>query len=150
MTREDHLLWGIAEECMEVAQRASKAARFGLDEVQPGQGLNNAQRIFREFADLLTIIDMLVEHSEVFDAAHDGFTENFFETWSVEKREKFEKFLTLSAERGRLDLELPPHLREDAPCMTCSECGRLSWASIPGEVCDMPQPNGVRCGGKFA
>jgi hypothetical protein len=37
MTREQHLLTILAEECGEVVQRASKAIRFGLDESQPGQ-----------------------------------------------------------------------------------------------------------------
>jgi hypothetical protein len=31
-----------AEEAVEVAQRATKVLRFGIDEVQPGQSLTNA------------------------------------------------------------------------------------------------------------
>ena len=33
----------VQEECNEVGQRASKLTRFGFDEVQPGQPLNNLQ-----------------------------------------------------------------------------------------------------------
>lgn len=59
MNRTEHLLSCLAEECAEVAQRVSKALRFGLDEVQPGQPLTNAQRIGQEFADLLAVVEML-------------------------------------------------------------------------------------------
>lgn len=45
MKRHEHLLSILAEECCEVGQRVSKALRFGLDEVQPGQDLSNAERI---------------------------------------------------------------------------------------------------------
>lgn len=47
------------EECNETAQRASKAIRFGLTEVQPGQQLTNAQRIVYEFNDILAVMELL-------------------------------------------------------------------------------------------
>ncbi len=58
-TREQHLLTVLAEECAEVAQRASKAIRFGIAEVQPGQDLDNKQRLEAELGDLLGMADML-------------------------------------------------------------------------------------------
>lgn len=61
MNRTEHLLSCLAEECAEVAQRASKALRFGLAEIQPGQELTNAQRIGQEFHDLLAVMEMLEE-----------------------------------------------------------------------------------------
>lgn len=61
MNRTEHLLSCLAEECAEVAQRVSKALRFGLAEVQPGQPLTNAQRIGQEFHDLLAVVEMLEE-----------------------------------------------------------------------------------------
>lgn len=60
MRRHEHLLWSLAEECAEVAQRASKASRFGLKEIEPGQKLNNAKRITEEVNDLIGIISILV------------------------------------------------------------------------------------------
>jgi len=58
MTLDEHLLICLAEECSEVVQRITKALRFGLDEVQPGQEFTNSQRIGQELidvaADLLT------------------------------------------------------------------------------------------------
>ncbi len=64
MTRQEHLLVILMEECAEVAQRASKALRFGLTEIQPGQALTNAQRIEYELGDLYTIHEMLKDENE--------------------------------------------------------------------------------------
>ena len=61
MTRQEHLLTILCEECVETAQRATKAIRFGLEEIQPGQDLNNAQRIIYEFNDLMAVMQMLQE-----------------------------------------------------------------------------------------
>lgn len=59
MTRLEHLLTILGEECNEVGQRTSKALRFGLDEVEPGQELTNRQRIAEEISDLIAIIGLL-------------------------------------------------------------------------------------------
>ena len=48
----------IAEECAEVAQRCTKALRFGLTEIEPGQERTNAFRIGLEFGDLVAIMGM--------------------------------------------------------------------------------------------
>jgi hypothetical protein len=58
MTQEQFYLTLIAEECAEVAQRCSKAIRFGLDEVQKGQDLTNRERLLLEFNDLVTVMQM--------------------------------------------------------------------------------------------
>jgi len=59
MTREEHLLDILIEECAEVIQRVTMAKRFGLLEVQPAQELNNQQRIILEFCDLAAVVEML-------------------------------------------------------------------------------------------
>lgn len=59
MTRTEHLLFILAEEAAEVAQRASKAARFGLAEVQPGQEHTNARRLMDEVNDFVAVYQML-------------------------------------------------------------------------------------------
>lgn len=44
----------------------------------------------------------------------------------------------------------PAHLRDDAPSQQCDGCRRFTWATSEfGEVCDMPQPDGRRCAGRF-
>ncbi len=59
MTTEQWLLTTLAEECAEVAQRCSKAIRFGLKEVQPGQEKNNTKRLYEEIADLFGTIEYI-------------------------------------------------------------------------------------------
>lgn len=88
MTREEHLLTILAEECSEVAQRCSKALRFGLDEVQPGQTLNNCERINQELSDLMTVVHMLNLPTPA---------------PSLQKGDKIKKFFELSLRVGTLD-----------------------------------------------
>jgi hypothetical protein len=61
MTETQHLLLCLGEECAEVAQRVSKALRFGLQEVQDGQELTNADRIAFELDDLRAVARILQE-----------------------------------------------------------------------------------------
>lgn len=94
MTRTDHLLWILAEECMEVAQRVSKAARFGLQEIQPGQELTNDERILREIIDLFSVLEMLDDEKILkSDVGKEAIQA---------KKDKVEKFLKYSKECGTL------------------------------------------------
>lgn len=65
MTRIELLLVKAAEESNEVGQRCTKALRFGLNETQKDQPLNNATRIMEEFADLLAVIEILQEENQL-------------------------------------------------------------------------------------
>jgi NTP pyrophosphatase (non-canonical NTP hydrolase) len=88
MTREQHLLTILAEECGEVVQRASKAIRFGLDESQPGQLDDNKKRLEGELGDLLGMIDML------------GLTPDAERR--AAKPERVEHYMERSRDRGQL------------------------------------------------
>ena len=95
MTRQEHLLTILIEECNETAQRATKAVRFGLEEIQPGQAQTNAERIVYEFNDIVAVIELL--HSEealpkIFDTEAVGL-----------KKIKIEKYLAYSAQCGTID-----------------------------------------------
>jgi hypothetical protein len=59
VTRIEHILTIVAEECAEVAQRCSKALRFGLGEIEPGHHATNAARIYQEYADLRAAMEIL-------------------------------------------------------------------------------------------
>lgn len=59
MNNIEYLLNVLGEECSEVHHRCSKAMRFGLDEVQPGQELNNARRLHQEVCDIYAVLEML-------------------------------------------------------------------------------------------
>ncbi len=93
MNRTEHLLVKLMEECDEVSQRASKALRFGLSEIQPGQRLNNSERIEEEAADLLGILEILQE---------EGCLNWPSFTAIAKSRVKFEKVLLFSKECGTL------------------------------------------------
>lgn len=89
MNRTEHLLTILAEECAEVAKETSKAIRFGLGEMMPGQSLTNRERILKELQDLWAAVEMLdLQHvdREAIDR----------------KKAKVEAFLKYSEECGTL------------------------------------------------
>jgi hypothetical protein len=101
MTRQDHLLTIIAEECVETAQRATKALRFGIDEVQPGQDLTNSERLMQEAIDLAAALEMLAEQSPVFRKIYEDSERT--KKWRYEKIDKVNHFLEYSRQQGRLE-----------------------------------------------
>lgn len=97
MNRTEHLLSILAEECAEVAQRCSKALRFGLEEVQPGQLSTNAERIVREYNDLVAVIEMLNTELGLQYLLHSAWRQAI-----SEKKSKVEQFLEYSRKCGTL------------------------------------------------
>ncbi len=83
--RQRELLACLIEECAEVQQRATKALRFGMAEVQPGQVLTNAERLAGELGDLRAVVDLLVLEGILVD--HD------IRVATTEKRPKLRKYL---------------------------------------------------------
>ncbi len=97
MNRVELLLTLLSEECGETAQRASKAIRFTLEEVQEGQELTNAQRIIYEFNDIVAVMDVLVE---------EGYLDKVIDQDAILlKREKIKKYLKYSESLGTLKQE---------------------------------------------
>ena len=97
MNREEYLLTCLAEECAEVAQRVSKALRFGLNEVQPGQPFTNAERIADELTDLIAVAHIL--HQE---GAFAGYLPDLGGAAQRDKLAKIERFMAISREHGTL------------------------------------------------
>ena len=96
MTREEHLLTIVAEECAEVAQRASKALRFGLTDpagTQEGQSTNK-DRLLQEYGDLMAVMRMLFPEE---------FTHIPITDYQEEKVARIENFLILSKQIGKLN-----------------------------------------------
>ena len=96
MTREEHLLSILIEECAEVQQRATKALRFGMDDpkgTEPGQNLTNENRLYYEINDLLAAITLLGEERQ---KQYSNFS------LQQEKMQKVEKYLKLSQKIGTL------------------------------------------------
>lgn len=94
MNKVEYLLTCLAEEAVEVAQRATKAMRFGCDEVQPGQALTNVQRISQELSELHALAELLEEEGvRVLPLSSDAIER---------KREKVAVFMKYSRDCGTL------------------------------------------------
>lgn len=65
--REREILIILMEECAEVQQRASKALRFGLADIEQGQSLRNRTRLAQEIGDLRSIV-FLAQGEGIIDA----------------------------------------------------------------------------------
>lgn len=98
MNRAEHLLTCLAEECAEVGQRVSKALRFGLREVQPGQPLTNADRILDELRDLFAVAEICAGEGLIGWAMPDHME-------VVAKGAKIERFMKIGVAQGVLDTE---------------------------------------------
>jgi hypothetical protein len=108
VTRKEHLLTIVAEECVEVAQRCSKALRFGLEEIQPGQSLTNAARIYQEYADLKAAMELLHAHCV---SMADGLPS--LGAMVDAKHAKIAEFMKLSARCGTLSDPVRAELSSD-------------------------------------
>lgn len=95
MNRAQYLLTCTSEECDEVGQRASKAVRFGLSEIQSGQDLTNAQRIVYEFNDLFAVMQELFA---------EGFIDKIFDEEAIKlKHANIEKWYRHSQREGQTE-----------------------------------------------
>lgn len=95
MNRTEHLLTCLSEECDEVGQRVAKALRFGLNEVQAGQPLTNADRILEELRDLFAVASILASEGVI------GWC--LPEQYEVRRKlDKIEHFMAISREQGVL------------------------------------------------
>lgn len=98
MNRLEHILTCIAEESNEVGQRACKALRFGINEVQPGQDKDNWERMLQEFHDLFGSLVMYAQ-----DTARDWEDLIPDHGTTAAKRDRIEKFMVLAREGGALE-----------------------------------------------
>lgn len=69
--RQREILTILIEEAAEVQQRATKALRFGLDEVQPGQPDSNATRLAHECGDFLETLHLAMDEGLISPADAD-------------------------------------------------------------------------------
>ena len=90
ITREQHLLIKLSEECSEVGKEVSKALLFGLDDKEPNQDLTNREKIIAEFNDLFAVMSMLKDDG-VFDESKLLTADSL-----IAKREKVEKWIKYS------------------------------------------------------
>jgi hypothetical protein len=94
MNRQEILLTILAEECVETAQRASKAIRFTLEEIQEGQDKTNAERIIYEFNDIMAVMQIMNQ---------EGMLPRVIDMRAIQlKKTKIEKWLKYSEAMGAL------------------------------------------------
>lgn len=98
MTHQQHLLMKIAEEAAEVAQRALKAAFFGVHEIQKDRADDNNTRLMRELADLEAVVDM----AEGAATLHRP-TDQVWAQWKAEKVAKVLDFLAYAQYLGQVE-----------------------------------------------
>lgn len=89
MNETEHLLTVFSEECGEAAQRACKAIRFGMAEIQPGQPEHNRRRLEREYAEVVAMAELLGLRAREEDKAA--------------KVEKVKRFMDYSRQLGTLE-----------------------------------------------
>ena len=85
-TRE--LLVCLMEEAAEVQQRAAKALRFGVEEIQPGQPYSNLRRLLTEIGDFDAVVERIINGCE-----HSGPLWEVLDLARAEKHAKLDKYL---------------------------------------------------------
>lgn len=101
MNKLEHILTITAEECNEVAQRITKALRFGLSNVEEGQSFTNLERIMHEYNDLVAMLEMLEEELDKEIGLNEAHNGNVFQ--KTNKKFKVEKHFEISRKEGALD-----------------------------------------------
>ena len=84
MTRKEHLLVCLSEECNEVIHALSKTLRFGPDEIWPKLDQSNIERVRIELNDLFAVANMLEA---------EGFDLSINASDMVAKQAKVEKYI---------------------------------------------------------
>lgn len=100
MTYEKFLLLKIMEESSELAQRASKAIQFGLNETEKNQPFTNLERLQQELNDLLCVVSIL--NTELISNGSPLLSLDIKPHQVKEKAEKIERYLSYSESLGEL------------------------------------------------
>ena len=98
MNRAEYLLSIVGEEGSEVAHRTSKAMRFGVVEIQPGQPDTNGERLRFEVYDVIATYLIAAEENEGLPPLH--LDADIIAQLTATKRAKIEKFMAISREQG--------------------------------------------------
>ncbi len=98
MNKKEYLIYCAMEECNELAKELSKGVRFGMDKIEINKTYTNAERISREYYDLIAVMEMLVQ--EGIFSLHSGQTGK---TFIQQKKVKLEGYIKLAKLRGIIE-----------------------------------------------
>lgn len=94
MTRQEHLMVCLIEECNETVHALSKCLRFGPDEIWPKMDQTNMERVSVELNDLLAVAAMLVD---------EGFDLDVDLESAEAKKAKVEKYIKYAEFLGTIE-----------------------------------------------
>ena len=100
MNNEQYLLTCIMEEAAEVAKAASKAIRFGINEVYPETKETNIDRLARELNDLDAVVSMFI--GELGDDGKDFMRKSVNPGHIKQKKDKMIQYMEYSQRLGIL------------------------------------------------
>lgn len=115
VNRPVYLLILLIEECAEIIHRSCKAIRFGMEEVQPGQELNNKTRLQMEMLNHAVVTELLLQ---------EGIIRPFGMPSEIDaKRVKIQKYMLYSQKCGILELDHPNCKHNRVYTKVCADCG---------------------------
>jgi hypothetical protein len=86
----------LIEECLEVGQRGTKMLRFGAQEIQPGQPLDNIARLSQEIGNLQHMIKLAAQLNLVdWDHIGEGI---------IDKKKQLAKYMQHQRDEGSVKL----------------------------------------------
>jgi len=104
MTKTQHLLLKLTEECAEVQKEVCKALEFGLNSTNPETQEVNRLAIAKELNDLLAVVEMLSKDSDVLN------TSVIYSDEAMQvKKDKVNRYMRFAKEIGELDEKAKKH-----------------------------------------
>ena len=98
LSKQQHYLLKLSEECVEVSHIIHKILLFGLNDVHPDTGVSNISALKKEVCDLMATLEVVEEC--IWPEGEDFFL-NFDAI--LTKKEKMAKYFKYSQERGMTD-----------------------------------------------
>ena len=97
LSKEEHLLMKLSEECIELSKELHKAALYGMEDMNPTTGIKNIVTIKQEFIDMMALVEELREEG-IINLTADS---NGIGT----KQEKLHFWMEYARSKGKLEKE---------------------------------------------
>ena len=106
MTRQEHILTCLMEECSEVIKEVSKILRFGANDVHPDieNFVPNIERLSTEIIDTIAVVEMLRVEGILSNTIRPIFTDDKIKTAINNKKDKVEKYIKYAEEKGTVSM----------------------------------------------